>query len=351
MSTFDFTWEAGFIGKARKEDDSSLPIAGELLNAGVNKNGWAVDEKELPNIAKQCKRGVRLSLDHSRSVRDIVGGTTNGEYDPKTKKVMFEAEVDDLGIISKIQKGRVKYVSIGAEADAFCSKCSQPIVFMKTCKCKSGHILIKNTRLKEVSIISEPAYKNSKFKPKSFVASVEEALAQKIEENKKEEINMVTENTTETFNAEKLEAGIRKTLTKEMEKMANDMFNPIKTEVEKVSKAVETLEKSRQEAVKLEELKKEEESKKKEKEESEKSLKELIQTIVKEEVEKATKAQEEEEEEEEEEDKEKTKKEKTEAIEGGAKVENEEGKVEITGDIRNDVWKEIEAAAKKYHIL
>ena len=177
MDNLKFDWQAG-LAEGSKEVDGSLLISGELVNAEVCANNFALDADELPKLAAQVKN-ITLRLDHSKAVRDIIGGLRLGTYDNEKKRVMFEAEVDDPAIQKAIMKGRLKYVSIGASADAFCSKCSQPSR-PRLCKCKGAHDIIKNIQLKEASIVSEPAYKSSSFSPQGFIASITSALAEEI---------------------------------------------------------------------------------------------------------------------------------------------------------------------------
>lgn len=169
-----FTWDANLQAAEAKDVDGSLPISGELVNGEVCANNFALDAAELPNVATQVK-DLTLRIDHSKSVRDVIGGLKIGKYDEKTKRVMFEAEVDDPAIQRSILKGRLKYVSIGATADSFCSGCAKPTRPFKACKCKGAHEIIKNIKLKEASIVTDPAYKTS-----TFSASIEAALSENI---------------------------------------------------------------------------------------------------------------------------------------------------------------------------
>jgi hypothetical protein len=200
MGQLEFSWTADFTAEKPIGGDlgPSLVIKGTFIDTSVNKNGWAIDESELEKIASQLS-GVQLRIDHGRSVRDIVGGFTKGILNKEQKKIDYEAEIDDGDIIKKVLKGRVKFVSPGLTADAFCSECGKPTRPFKSCKCESYHEIIKNCETKEGSIISEPAFSSTKFEPVSFSASVEKTLASqdnkkvlsgekaKVEENKTEE--------------------------------------------------------------------------------------------------------------------------------------------------------------------
>jgi len=343
MSLLNLTWEAKFEGKSvKKGEGESFVIAGILLDASVNKNGWAVGVDDLPKVASQAKKGVQLRIDHSRSVRDIIGATNGGEYDPKTNKVAFSAEVDDESIVAKIQKGRLGYVSIGAEADAFCSKCDVAFTFVRECKCKNPHTVIKNLKLKEVSIVSDPAYKNSKFNPVSFVASVNEALAQKNINKIKEENIVVSENKTESVDVKAMAKNIKEDLSKDLLKMAEVAFGPMNEKLGKMSAGLESLiqERETEKSELAKELEKSLNIKKQE--EETKKLEDLVTKLVEEKMKKKKPVEDEEEEEEEVVDEKAKKKE-------GAKVETVEGNFE--GESTATWWGELTDAAKKYHIV
>lgn len=182
MEDLKFDWHASIVEAKTPEGskDGTLVISGELVNGDVCANNFALDENELPRVAEQTKTAT-LRLDHSKSARDVVGGFRLGTYDSKNKRVMFEAEVDDPNIQRSIVKGRLKYISIGASADAFCSKCGTQTRPIRTCRCKGSHEVIKNIRLKEASIVTEPAYSSSSFSPVGFTAAIKNVLDEQTE--------------------------------------------------------------------------------------------------------------------------------------------------------------------------
>lgn len=173
----EFTWQAGF--EAKKEVDTSDPfrIKGVLVDASVNKNRFRIDEPEFPFIEKQVTSGT-LRIDHGKSVRDVIGGFTDAKWNPETKQLMFEAEIDDPQIQMLAKKGRIKFISIGASADAFCSECGKPAGPYRACKCKGAHDVIKNVKFKEGSIVLEPAYEKAEWSPTGFMASLNTALGE-----------------------------------------------------------------------------------------------------------------------------------------------------------------------------
>jgi len=89
--------------------------------------------------------------------------------------IHFEGElvIADQNVLIPILQGYVDHVSIGADADAICSECGKSTRPLKSCDCVS-HDVLKNIRVKEYSIITEPAYNNATFIP--FTAAVNKYL-------------------------------------------------------------------------------------------------------------------------------------------------------------------------------
>jgi hypothetical protein len=171
----EFNWEAGIQTKEGLLTDP-YKIVGTLVDASVCKNKFRIDESEFPGLEKQIAGGT-LRVDHSKSVRDVVGGFNFGKWNSETKKLEFEAEIDDDQVRKLAEKGRIKYISIGATADAFCSECNKPSGPLRSCKCKNAHDVIRNVKFKEGSIVLDPAYESAEWKPKDFMASLDSALA------------------------------------------------------------------------------------------------------------------------------------------------------------------------------
>lgn len=390
----NLNWHASIVNVGEVPAGNSLKISGELVNASVCANNFALDELELPSVAKQLKDAT-LRVDHSKFARDVIGGFGPGQYDPEHKRVMFEAEVDDPVIQRSILKGRLKYISIGATADAFCSKCNKSTKPFKMCQCKGSHDIIKNIKLKEASIVTEPAYATSKFEPVGFIASITSALAEaeKVTPSSKEEarpsiiVNKMEEEKMSMEKKENVEATTLKPagadavvllgqklealagLVSKMEerfkkededeakkkkdedeaKKKDDFANIVKSEFANLATKLEGLvpkkewPKEKEEACKPDEAKKEDKATF-----THVPAKGGIPKDVKHEGKKGPPT--EEEEEEEEEPKEKIKKE---AVQAGAKVESasETQEVEVTADSKPLWFKEIEAFAKRNNIL
>lgn len=124
-------------------------------------------------------------IDHSKSVRDIIGSVTNGYV--KDEKVFIEAEINDASIQKLAKKNLVKYFSIGASAVGTCNKCNK-VVKAKRCSCKDSHLIIKNVKLNEVSIVLDPAFTAAEFKP--FSSAVDSAFTV-IPDSTNSKINLV----------------------------------------------------------------------------------------------------------------------------------------------------------------
>lgn len=178
MDRTNFKWVSEFdvCAKEDAQKEGSLIIAGTAIDSSVNENQWQVTAEEMSAISKGME-AIQLRIDHGESVRDVIGGVSEGTYDKENGVVLFKAEVDDPDIIKKILKKRVNKVSIGATADTVnCSKCGEATRPYRTCKCVGAHDIIKGVTIRELSIVSSPAYKNAEFAPISFTAAVNEAL-------------------------------------------------------------------------------------------------------------------------------------------------------------------------------
>ena len=385
MDDIKFNWNASITAQPAKMEGDSLLISGELVNASICANKFSIDELELPKFPEQLP-SLTLRIDHSKSVRDVIGGLRPGTYDKENKRVMFEAEVDDPTIQRLINKGRLKYVSIGATADAFCSGCGKSSKPLKNCRCKDSHDVIKNVKLKEVSIITEPAYPSSTFQPVSFIAGIETALSElesktvtsdsSKEEGGKQNLNKKMEEREMSTTENKVEA----TTLKPAGQDAIVLLGELGKKLEGITQRLEKLEAKK---VKVKEEDEEDEAKPKKKDEDEdeaKTKKKESETLTKLEqmvsalvtrLENPCPPKEKEEgipknipkikkepvpeEEEEEEEEEPKKKEVPEKIKKepvkGAKVEDANEQIIVTGDSIPAWFKEVKAFAEKKGIL
>jgi hypothetical protein len=350
--SFNIKWNEYFQASTGEINPSVLVIKGVMLDSTVNKNGWFVPEESLLDVAKQSKN-LSLRVDHSKNVRDIVGEVKDAFVDPSTKRVLFEAEVDDPDIIRLITKKRVDSVSIGVKAETFCSNCGERVIKgIKKCECKNSSLVLKNIKVDELSIVTYPAFNGTKFEPVSFAASVDKELQLQSElekvveepkvhetlvnKDKMEEKNMVETN-TETVKPVEVKASLDETTYK--------LISGLTEKVSGLGTRNEKMEAS--EIARKQELE-EEENKKKES----LKLEETIRTIVKEEISKVEPKKESKPvEEEEEEEKEECKK-RTEPLKAGAKVNSEIITADSTPkNMIEGMWDDIKIASKKLEII
>jgi hypothetical protein len=342
----ELRWNANFEAKEGPLTES-LKISGPLIDTSVCLNGWSVRKGEFDSIASQGSDTV-LMIDHSKSVRDIIGKVNKG-YN-KDNKVYIDAEIDDPQIQALARKGLVKYFSIGATADAVCSGCGKD--FKMSCKCKNAHQEITNVKLKEVSVVLDPAFSAAEFKP--FEASVNSALE-------------VTPNSAQVEGGtqnKKVEENRNMSETKEATKAVSAGPDAVilLAEMEGLKKELLALkqEKKAEEDAKAKKAKEEEEAKKESKKEEVFTRLESVLTRLEKKLEKPCEDEDEDEDKkpakkevkkEPEEDEEKPKKEEKKASKGG-KIEDAEGKTITANATGVPAWiAEVADAAKKAGIL
>lgn len=172
----------------RMDGVQKIILRGVLIDNTVNENNWQILEKDLPDIAAQSV-GTQLRVDHSENVRDVKGKILSAELDEphdfdKTDwdpaidvpHIHYEAELvtDDASVAIPVMQGYVDHVSIGADADhVYCSECGKPTRPIKRCNC-NGHDILEGIKVKEYSIITNPAYDNASFV--TFTAAVNKHL-------------------------------------------------------------------------------------------------------------------------------------------------------------------------------
>lgn len=172
----------------RMDGVQKIILRGVLIDNTVNENNWQILEKDLPDIAAQSV-GIQLRVDHSENVRDVKGKILSAELDEphdfdKTDwdpaidvpHIHYEAELvtDDASVAIPVMQGYVDHVSIGADAEhVYCSECGKPTRPIKRCTC-NGHDILEGIKVKEYSIITNPAYDNASFI--TFTAAVDKHL-------------------------------------------------------------------------------------------------------------------------------------------------------------------------------
>jgi hypothetical protein len=159
-----------------------LPIEGTAIDTSVNANKWQVPPEDLDFFTASLK-GAQLRIDHADSVLSIVGKVP--EAIRSGNQVFFQAEVGEPSIIPKILRGYVNHVSVQVDSDdTECSVCGKQtrIDGILTHLCSGAWEIVHKPRVRELSIVASPAYKNTAFHPVGFAAAM--ALSQLSRGNK-----------------------------------------------------------------------------------------------------------------------------------------------------------------------
>ncbi|MCW3996298.1 MAG: hypothetical protein NWE98_09175 [Candidatus Bathyarchaeota archaeon] len=159
-----------------------LPIEGTAIDTSVNANKWQVPAEDLDFFTASLK-GAQLRIDHAESVLSIVGKVP--EAIRSGNQVYFQAEVGEPSIIPKILRGYVNHVSVQVDSDdTECSVCGKQtrIEGILTHLCAGAWEIVHKPRVRELSIVASPAYKNTAFHPVGFAAAM--ALSQLSRGNK-----------------------------------------------------------------------------------------------------------------------------------------------------------------------
>lgn len=139
--------------------DGVLPIEGFAVHEGRFKEIVELPRLELSNVAKTLIN-AQLRIDHSSSVRDIVGLVDDSkvEYNTNAQKdgVRYKAHVDDAEIADGVNKNKIRDVSIGFDLDPECSKCGKDF---RQCKhwFDEAHVIARNVRVHELSLVTRGA--------------------------------------------------------------------------------------------------------------------------------------------------------------------------------------------------
>jgi hypothetical protein len=92
-------------------------IKGTAINETTTRNGITYTATELERAAPSF-RNKPIMIDHSGSIKDIVGRTTeNVTFDFSKKSIEFEGRIMDSKIKEMVSDGRIKDVSIGAKIE------------------------------------------------------------------------------------------------------------------------------------------------------------------------------------------------------------------------------------------
>jgi len=104
------------ISEALSNDDEFI-IKGIAINETTTRNGITYVASELEQAAPSF-RNKPILVDHSASINDIVGRTTeNVVFNSITKAIEFEGRIMDKKIKEMINDGRITDVSIGAKVN------------------------------------------------------------------------------------------------------------------------------------------------------------------------------------------------------------------------------------------
>jgi hypothetical protein len=167
--------------KAQQGADSQYALKEKLLNidgiavdTSVNLNKWQVPEEDLDFFVSTLI-GAQLRVDHAESAMAVIGKVPEGKRVGNT--VAFRAEVGDEAIIEKIIRGYLTHVSVQVDSDDVeCSKCKRPtrkegiLIHL----CPGAWEIVHKPRVRELSIVASPAYKNTSFQPLGFAAAMNE---------------------------------------------------------------------------------------------------------------------------------------------------------------------------------
>ncbi len=210
MLNKDFSWYGSIESIIEMRADKADSVTGPYIFGGtavvnssqeIGKNGWGVPDDELANFSKTFP-GAQLRADHGRSVYDIVGKVNDGLSN--NGAVKFVAELGDKNLSDKVRNGYISHVSICATADKVtCNVCGKETRPKRTCACENSHELIRGLKLKELSLVAEPAFDSAKIAPMSFSAAFGETITEEVKEPVKAEkiqgdvINMSQENKVE----------------------------------------------------------------------------------------------------------------------------------------------------------
>ena len=157
-----------------------LPIEGTAIDTSVNSNKWQVPSEDLDAFTLSLG-GAQLRIDHAESVLSIIGKVS--EAIRKEDQVLFKAEVGEASIIPKILRGYVDHVSVQVDSeDIECSACGKQtrIEGILTHLCAGAWEVVHKPRVRELSIVASPAYKNTAFHPVGFAAAMSLSQLQKV---------------------------------------------------------------------------------------------------------------------------------------------------------------------------
>jgi hypothetical protein len=157
--------------------ESLLNIEGEAIDTSVNTNKWQVPREDLDYFITSLQ-GAQLRIDHAESAMAVIGKVPEAKRVGDTAK--FRAEIGDLSIIQKVLRGYLTHVSVQVDSDDVeCSACGKQTRTngLLTHLCPGAWEKVHKPKVRELSIVASPAYKNTDFKPVGFAAAMSESQA------------------------------------------------------------------------------------------------------------------------------------------------------------------------------
>lgn len=152
-----------------------LPIEGVAIDSSVNSNKWQVESGDLDFFVSTLQ-GAQLRIDHAESALAVIGKISESKKIGDT--AWFRGEIGDLPIIEKVLRGYLTHVSVQVDSDDVeCSKCHKPtrkeglLVHL----CAGAWEIVHKPKVRELSIVASPAYKNTEFKPLGFASAMNES--------------------------------------------------------------------------------------------------------------------------------------------------------------------------------
>jgi hypothetical protein len=152
-----------------------LNIQGVAIDTSVNSNKWQVPAEDLDYLVSTLQ-GAQLRIDHTESALAVIGRVPEAKRDGD--HVLFKGEIGDLPIIEKVLRGYLNHVSIQVDSEEVeCSKCGKQSrkEGMLIHLCPGAWEVVHKPKVRELSIVASPAYRNTEFKPLGFAAAMNES--------------------------------------------------------------------------------------------------------------------------------------------------------------------------------
>jgi len=152
-----------------------INIEGVAIDTSINANKWQVPAEDLDFIT-QSLIGAQLRVDHAESALMVIGKVPEAKRVGDT--VWFRAEVGEEKLVEKVLRGYVTHVSIQVDSDDVeCSRCKRPTrnEGMLIHLCPGAWEIVHKPKVRELSIVASPAYKNTEFKPVGFAAAMNDS--------------------------------------------------------------------------------------------------------------------------------------------------------------------------------